>query len=133
MVAGSCIALEGDLGAGKTTLIQGVSAGAGVPSDVTVNSPTFVIVNEYVGRLHLYHIDAYRLQGCGALLDLGFAEMLASGGAVLVEWADRVRAVLPEDRLLIVLSHSGEMRRDLRCSASGPTSIRMIASLSAAT
>jgi len=131
MAAGSCIALEGGLGAGKTTLIQGVAAGAGVPADVMVNSPTFVIVNEYVGRLHLYHIDAYRLHGGDALLDLGFAEMHASGGAVLVEWANRVRAVLPEDRLLVELSHAGETRRDLRFRASGPTSVQMIASLSA--
>lgn len=126
---GTCIGLIGTLGAGKTELVKGIAAGAGVPSSVTVNSPTFVIINEYPGRRYIYHADAFRLSGPEELSAIGFAAMLASGGAVIVEWADRVEAVMPVDRLTVRMEHVAETVRRLTLHASGPVSRRIIAAL----
>ncbi len=99
---GDVIALVGPLGAGKTVLVKGIAAGAGVGDPRRVTSPTFVIVNEYEGRLRLFHIDAYRLRDGRDLEALGFSEFLEQG-AVVVEWADRVGRALPSERLTITI------------------------------
>lgn len=117
---GMVIALEGTLGSGKTHLVKGIASGNGAPENVTVTSPTFVLVNEYPGRLHLYHIDVYRLRGADDLAALGFDEMVASGGAVVIEWADRVRALLPEDHLQIVIEITGAESRKFTLQPRGP-------------
>lgn len=93
--AGAVVALLGELGAGKTHFAKGVARGLGVAQPERVNSPTFVLVNEYAGRVPVYHMDAYRLTGEADLGELGFEEMLESGGVVLVEWADRVSGSIP--------------------------------------
>jgi tRNA threonylcarbamoyladenosine biosynthesis protein TsaE len=93
--AGDVVALIGPLGAGKTQFVKGVCAGLGVARADRVNSPTFVLVNEYAGRLPVFHLDAYRLSGVGELGEIGFEEMLEAGGVVLVEWADRIAAAIP--------------------------------------
>lgn len=120
--AGDLVALIGPLGSGKTTLVKGIAAGAGVADSRQVNSPTFVIVNEYETSLspapRVFHIDAYRLRGGGDLESLGFDEML-SLGAVLIEWADRVQDILPSSRLEIVIEPVDENRRRFLCRASG--------------
>lgn len=113
------IALVGTLGSGKTHLVKGIAQGNNAPNDTTVNSPTFVIVNEYPGDLHLYHIDAYRLSGTDELQALGFEEMCLSGGAVLVEWADKVTDALPEDHLSIAIEITSESSRQFTCLAHG--------------
>jgi tRNA threonylcarbamoyladenosine biosynthesis protein TsaE len=96
--AGDCVALEGPLGAGKTALVRGIAAGLGVADRRAVSSPTFVLVQEYAGRLPLYHVDLYRLPDpAGELAGLGLAEMLQSG-VVLIEWADRAGSALPRPR-----------------------------------
>ena len=123
---GLCIAMTGTLGAGKTQLVKGLAAGAQVPPNVTVNSPTFVIVNEYPGRVYLYHIDAYRLGGPDDLLALGFDEMITSGAAVLLEWADRVDAALPDDRLVVHLEHAGDTMRRITLTPIGQTARRLL-------
>ena len=99
---GDCVALIGHLGAGKTEPVKGSATGAGVPSDVTVNSPTFVMVNEYPGRVRVFHLDAYRLGGAGDLATLGFDEMLAGGGVILFEANRQKRCGLhcPSDYLV---------------------------------
>ena len=112
---GDFLALTGALGAGKTQLVKGLAVGVGVHADEPVVSPTFVLVREYVGRLTLYHIDAYRLGGPTELLDLGLDEMGAESDAVVaVEWADRVAEALPADACWIELEHAGESERRLR-------------------
>lgn len=112
---GDFLALTGPLGAGKTQLIKGVAAGLGVPLEQPVVSPTFVLVREYVGRLKLYHIDAYRLTGAAELLALGVDELLAEPDSVVaVEWADRVADAVPAGAAWIDLEHAGRTQRRVR-------------------
>ncbi len=125
------IALTGTLGSGKTHFVKGVARGAAVPPHVMVNSPTFVLVNEYPGRLNLHHIDVYRLHGADDLEALGFQEMMDSGGAVLVEWADRVPESLPSERLDITIEITGETARRFHCTAYGEQAERALALLAA--
>ena len=132
LTGGEVLALIGPLGAGKTQLVKGIAAGLGWEDAGGVTSPTFVLVNEYFGRLHLYHIDAYRLGGGGDLEALGFDEMVAGDSAVVVEWADKVAGVLPEDRLTICMEPTGENSRQLVLNAQGPESRRLIHGLSRA-
>ncbi|ABO51392.1 protein of unknown function UPF0079 [Desulforamulus reducens MI-1] len=98
---GDVICLNGDLGAGKTAFSQGVARGLGVTGAVT--SPTFTLINEYEGRLPLYHFDVYRLDGPEDMEDLGYEEYFYGHGVCLIEWAQRVRDVLPQERLDINL------------------------------
>ena len=93
--AGTLITLSGDLGAGKTTFTQGLAKGLGIEKKVT--SPTFTIMKEYKGRLPLYHIDAYRLENITQ--DLGFEEYIDSDGVCVIEWANFIDYVLPEELL----------------------------------
>ena len=100
------IALEGDLGAGKTLLTKGLACGLGVREHARVTSPTFVIMQQYAGRLPIRHYDVYRLGGSEELAAIGFEEDIASGGRVIVvEWADRVRDLLPEGALEVEIEH----------------------------
>ena len=94
---GAVLALSGELGAGKTQLAKGVASGLGVES--VVNSPTFVLMNEHVGRLRLFHVDAYRLGDPEEALAAGLLDDRAAGGVVVIEWADRLDGWLPDDRL----------------------------------
>lgn len=109
--AGDCLVLVGDLGAGKTTFIQGLAAGLGVTA--SVNSPTYLIVQEYDGQVPLFHVDAYRLHGTGELEDIGFDEYLNAGGIVAVEWGDRVPEALPKNSRWIVFEIAGQSRKIL--------------------
>lgn len=109
---GEVLALIGDLGAGKTLLAKGLAAGLGVDRPDSVTSPTFVIINEYPGRLRLVHIDAYRLGGADDLEALGVAEMMNPGGVVAIEWAGRVAECIPPEALTIRIEMTGpESRR----------------------
>lgn len=115
--AGDVVALAGPLGAGKTQFVQGLAAGLGVPRNEPVVSPTFVLVREYVGRLKLFHIDAYRLEGPEELLALGFEEMAAGPESVAaIEWADRTRGAIPPRACWILFEHCGPRERRLRLS-----------------
>lgn len=99
--AGDVIVLAGDLGSGKTVLVQGIAAGLEVTEPVV--SPTFTIMREYDGRVRLHHLDVYRLDRLQEALDLGLDELFAEGVTV-IEWGDGVRSVLPGDRLEIGLA-----------------------------
>ena len=87
------LALSGDLGSGKTVFVQGLARGLGVPSEYYITSPTFTLVNEYPGRLRLFHIDLYRLDRFGDLEDIGLHDILSGKAVVAIEWAEK----LPED------------------------------------
>jgi tRNA threonylcarbamoyladenosine biosynthesis protein TsaE len=116
---GDLICLAGDLGSGKTTLVQGIGAGWG--SLDPVSSPTFVLVNVYrrPDRQRLYHLDAYRLRDAGEAEDLDLDAMLESGPLV-VEWADRIESALPKEYLWISLRWIDEGQRDFLITAHGP-------------
>ncbi|MGJ7923198.1 tRNA (adenosine(37)-N6)-threonylcarbamoyltransferase complex ATPase subunit type 1 TsaE [Neobacillus sp. LXY-4] len=106
---GDVIALEGDLGAGKTTFTKGLAEGLGI--NKTVNSPTFTIIKEYQGRLPLYHMDVYRVQD--SYEDLGFDEYFEGNGVTVVEWAHLIKEQLPKNLLTIYLYHEDEQARKL--------------------
>jgi tRNA threonylcarbamoyladenosine biosynthesis protein TsaE len=104
LVPGDVVALIGDLGAGKTTLAKGIARGAGVEDEGDVTSPTFVLVNEYQGRFPVYHADLYRLQEVREVEDLGWEEFIFGNGISLMEWAEKIPGILPEDRIEIRIS-----------------------------
>jgi tRNA threonylcarbamoyladenosine biosynthesis protein TsaE len=116
--AGDLVALVGDLGSGKTTLVQGIAAGWGTLDPVS--SPTFVLVNVYrhSDGLRLFHMDAYRLNSPIEALDLDLENMLDQG-PMIVEWAERVQAVLPEEGLWVHLTYIDDVQRDLIFSGHG--------------
>ncbi len=91
---GEVILLEGDLGAGKTTFIQGLAQGLGVPEDYYVSSPTFALINEYPGRITLFHVDLYRLEP-EEVEDLGLEDLL-NQGVIAIEWAERLPFSFPK-------------------------------------
>jgi len=99
---GDVVSLTGDLGAGKTTLVQGAARGLGVRDPVL--SPTFTLVRQYRGERPVYHLDVYRLDRVQDVLDLGFEEMLDHGGVVFIEWGDAIRALLPDEHLEIAVT-----------------------------
>ena len=104
--SGDAVALTGELGAGKTTFVQGVAHRLGFTGAVT--SPTFTLVREYPARLHVHHVDVYRLERMQDALDLGFEEMTAEGDVLLVEWGDAVETLLPEEHLAVEFTVPGE-------------------------
>ena len=108
--------LDGDLGAGKTTLTQGIARGLGIKRNVT--SPTFTIQKIYHGgRMELYHIDAYRLEGISQ--DLGFDEFLYDDGLTVIEWSQFVSELIPEERLMISIHLLENGDREFVCTAYG--------------
>ena len=118
LAGGEIIGLIGQLGSGKTHLIKGIAAGAGAQdAQRQVNSPTFVIINEYQGRLSIYHIDAYRLASVAEFEMLGFDDYCRPDSIVLVEWADKILPALDGvDFIRIELSHLGQNSRAINIS-----------------
>jgi len=116
--AGDVICLQGDLGAGKTTFVQGVAQGWG--SQDSVSSPTFIIVNEYrrADGGKLFHMDAYRLDSTPEAEELDLDSMLADG-ALLIEWPERIDGLVPAERLWISLEHISEEEREMKFKAIG--------------
>lgn len=119
--------LEGDLGAGKTTLTQGIAKGLGI--DRPVKSPTFNILKIYQGRFPLYHIDAYRLEGISQ--DLGFDELIEDGGLMVIEWSRYVPELVPDQHMIIRLSLADqEDQRLIECVPNGERYERFLEDLS---
>jgi tRNA threonylcarbamoyladenosine biosynthesis protein TsaE len=114
---GDVVGLAGDLGAGKTRLVQGAAAALGVEQPVL--SPTFMLVREYDGDLPVHHVDAYRLSGPVELEDLGLDEVFAADVVVFVEWADRVASVLPESWLELVMQIRDDDTREVEVRPHG--------------
>jgi tRNA threonylcarbamoyladenosine biosynthesis protein TsaE len=114
---GECIALEGDLGAGKTQFVRGLLRGLG-GEPRSVSSPTFMLLNVYdTGRLTVYHLDAYRVTGPEDFEAIGFTELLEQGGVVVVEWASRVSELLPADRIDVLIEPVSERERRIEIGA----------------
>ena len=109
--AGDVVALEGPLGAGKTTLVKGIAKGLGVKDKKAVVSPTFVLIHEYEARERIYHMDWYRLSKVEGQDRLQAEEYFNSKGITLVEWADRGKAIFPKSHIRILLKYDGPERR----------------------
>ncbi len=124
--AGDVVLLLGDLGTGKTVLAQGIGQGMGVTDPV--KSSSFVLVNEYRGRLKLYHADLYRLTNAAEVADLALEES-AADGVLIVEWPDRALEELPPEHLLVRLDWQGERGRRLTLQATGPRYEELVAGL----
>lgn len=113
---GDVICLGGDLGAGKTTLAQGIAAGIGVAEGEYVNSPTFAIVHEYAGPMPIYHMDFYRLHSSEDVIALGIEEYFYGAGVTLIEWFERAPDLVPDSALKATLLYRGDTYRELSLS-----------------
>ncbi len=113
---GDIICLFGDLGSGKTTLIKGIAEGLNIDPK-KVNSPTFVLMNIYQGRLPLFHFDLYRLEDLHGISSIGYDEFLYGDGISVIEWADRLGEFLPEEYLKIEMKHKKLDERVIRLLA----------------
>jgi tRNA threonylcarbamoyladenosine biosynthesis protein TsaE len=118
-------ALWGELGAGKTVLARGVATGLGIePTDIS--SPTFIVMREHsAGRLPMFHVDLYRLEGTDPT-NTGWEESLSAGGVTVIEWPDRAGDALPEDRLDVRIESIADTKRRVVVAATGPRSARLV-------
>ncbi len=128
---GDVVALTGPLGAGKTTFVQGLAEGLGVPAERHVASPTFALVNEHPGRIDLVHVDFYRIRSPAELPELGIEEAY-DRAATAIEWAERFPDWLPDDTLHLSLEVEESGARIMRVQSSGPRSQVLLAVLAAA-
>jgi tRNA threonylcarbamoyl adenosine modification protein YjeE len=129
LAVGDVVALTGPLGAGKTTFVQGLAEGVGVPAERHVASPTFTLVNEHPGRIPLVHVDLYRIGSPAELPELGIEEAY-DRAATAIEWADRYWEILPADVLHVDIEVHGDAR-ELRLRGRGPRSQRLLSTLAA--
>lgn len=132
---GDVVLLEGEFGVGKTVFAQGVAAGLGVHEYVT--SPSFTLINEYRAPRFgsgfcLYHVDLYRVENAGEMLDLGLLDYVGGEGVCLVEWAERLRPLLPSDYLLVRLTTSGPTSRRIFLEAHGERHRALLSALAEA-
>jgi len=121
---GDLVCLWGDLGAGKTQVAKGVARGLDVVD--TVNSPTFILMNEYAGRLPLFHVDLYRLADAADALAGGVVDDRQIDGVTVVEWPDRMGDVLPAGRLDVRIAGSGDEEREIEVVATDPRFDRLV-------
>jgi len=125
---GMVLALIGELGAGKTTLVKAIASGLGV-SEEEVRSPSYTLVNEYDGRLPIYHFDLYRLTDSSELYELGYDEYLEGEGISIVEWADAIADALPDEYLSIKIEIVSADERCFTVRAAGKRYETLVAEL----
>ena len=125
LVPGDVVALSGDLGAGKTHLSKGIAAGLGVDPDL-VNSPTFVLLQQYEGTLSVYHFDTYRLGDVSEFEDLGGIELLEHDGVCLIEWPERIAELLPERTIRVIIEATSAEARAIRIEPAGSRTAEVI-------
>ena len=106
---GAVVALTGELGAGKTCFVQGVVRGLG--ATVRATSPTFVLVNQYQGRVPIHHVDAYRTDSMTELIDLGLLDLMDGEGVTIIEWADKLTPLLPPEAIRVHIAGVGDEPR----------------------
>jgi tRNA threonylcarbamoyladenosine biosynthesis protein TsaE len=109
---GDVVALTGDLGAGKTCFVQGLARGLG--ATVWATSPTFVLINEYRADLPIHHVDAYRIGSPTEMIDVGLLELIDGDGVTVIEWADKVLALLPDRTIHVAIEGVGDEPRTIR-------------------
>jgi len=110
------ICLFGQLGSGKTTFIKGLAAGLGVKK-IEVSSPSFILMRKYKGRLPLYHFDLYRIKDSAELCDIGYEEFVFDAAVSVIEWADRMKELLPKDYLRIDFTFVDSNKRQIKFNA----------------
>ncbi|PYM73904.1 MAG: tRNA (adenosine(37)-N6)-threonylcarbamoyltransferase complex ATPase subunit type 1 TsaE [Candidatus Rokuibacteriota bacterium] len=115
LAAGAVVALTGELGAGKTCFVQGLVRGLG--ATVRATSPTFVLVNQYQGRVPVHHVDAYRTDSLTELIDLGLLELMGGPGVTVIEWADKLRPLLPPETIHVHIGGVGDEPRSITIRA----------------
>ncbi len=119
LVPGDLVAFSGDLGAGKTCCIQGITDGLEVQDITHVTSPTFTLIQEYQGKMPIYHFDVYRLSHEDDLYDLGYEEYFYGDGVTLIEWAERITGFLPDEHLALHLHVESDQTRCIQLRAYG--------------
>jgi tRNA threonylcarbamoyladenosine biosynthesis protein TsaE len=124
--AGDVVALWGELGAGKTFLAGAIARGMGVPPTIPLTSPTFTLINEYDGRLHLYHLDLYRIEDPREMDTLPWRDVLYGEGVALVEWPERLGSSIPVERWDVVIEITGDKERRLTIRAEGDRNARRL-------
>lgn len=129
LTGGLVLGLVGPLGAGKTQLVKGIAMGNAVVDVRQVTSPTFTLLQEYAGRLTLFHLDAYRLPNAAALAALGFDELIRTDSVVIVEWADRADAILPSQRVHVEITPINEYERTFAFVATGQPAVNWLVGL----
>ena len=117
--AGDVVALMGQLGAGKTYLTKGIAEGQGVKDRKEVTSPSYVLIKQYMGRIPIYHFDAYRVKSPGEMYDIDCVGFFWGEGISIIEWADKVMECLPDDFIKITIETVGETSRDIHISYQG--------------
>ena len=110
---GDVVALSGDLGSGKTTMVKGIATGLGVKSESEVKSPTYVLMHQYRGDCPVYHLDLFRLDSSAEVENIGWDDLLSGEGVILIEWAAKISGYLPKDYLEIEIKSAGETSREL--------------------
>ncbi len=116
---GDVVALWGELGAGKTFLAGAIARGLGVPPSTPITSPTFTLINEYDGRIHLYHLDLYRLGDPDEIETLPWREVLHGAGVAVIEWPERLGPYIPAERWDVAIEVVGDLERRITIRASG--------------
>jgi tRNA threonylcarbamoyladenosine biosynthesis protein TsaE len=119
LLPGDILALWGELAAGKTLLTRGIARGLGIPPETRITSPTFTIINEYLGRLYLYHLDLYRISESDELETLPWQESLFGNGVAVIEWPERLDRLLPSERWDIKLFITGDEHRKILITPRG--------------
>jgi tRNA threonylcarbamoyladenosine biosynthesis protein TsaE len=127
---GDIVALIGELGSGKTCITRGIARGIGIPDDYRITSPTFTLINEYPGRIKLYHLDIYRLSGLIDIENMGYEDYFYGDGVVVIEWAEKIEEILSADStLFIFLKYAGENIREIKITGSKKILLRISAEL----
>jgi len=125
---GDIIGLFGELGSGKTTFVKGIASGLGLKKE-SVNSPTFVLMNIYQGKMPIYHFDLYRLEDKMQIEEIGYEDFLYAKGVSLVEWAEKAKDLMPKEYLRIYFRHKTINEREIRIVAKGKRYLILIKEL----
>jgi tRNA threonylcarbamoyladenosine biosynthesis protein TsaE len=127
--AGTVIGLTGDLGSGKTVLVQGLARGLAVPGDYYITSPSYTLINEYPGRLPLFHVDLYRIGTIEEVEDIGLLDIVHKENVVAIEWADRLQQDLLSDHLTIHFDILNATSRKIDFMSYGQNSVNLLKKL----
>ena len=127
--AGTVIGLTGDLGSGKTVLVQGLAKGLAVPDDYYITSPSYTLINEYPGRLPLFHIDLYRIGTIEEVEDIGLLDIVHKDNIVAIEWANRVQPDLLSDHMAIRIEVFNATSRKIDLTSYGQSNVNLLKKL----